>query len=171
MVNNIKDKDKDFNVEIGLNDNTEWSRNKLAKVKAFIKSEATKRPPERRLKNEILAIRYQMEEYLSEIELDEGRLVTLEAFLNAYLKALKLPLRKFARSIDTTDGNLKKYLSGERKFNIPLAMKFANFFHTSPDLWLKVQVKNDLIQLKQQKDQINKYKKYDYEKVLEIEHS
>jgi addiction module HigA family antidote len=161
-----KNKDNDFKVEIGLNDAREWSDEKLARVKAFIKDESNKRTPERRLKNEILSIRYQMEEYLENNVIDSRHRLTLETFLNSYLKILNLTLRKFATSIDTTDANLKKYISGERKFNIDLAMKFAHFFHTTPDLWLKVQIKNELDKLNQERKQMKKYKKYDYEKVL-----
>ena len=86
--------------------------------------------------------------------------------LNLYLEILNITFRKFATSIDTTDSNLKKYLSGERKFSTDLAFKFSNFFHTTPDLWISIDVKNELINLKAQKKQIGKYRKYDYEKIL-----
>jgi len=79
-----------------------------------------------------------------------------------------LILLSATKSIDTTDANLKKYLSGERKFSHDLAFKFSNFFHTTPDLWLKVNIKNELLILKKEKKQATKYKKYDYEKVFAL---
>lgn len=156
----------DVKIEIGLEENKEWDDAKLASVKAFIKEQSAKTTPEQTLKTQILAIQYQMEQYLDE----DIRLIKkpheLEAFLKTYLGILNLSLKRFALSIDTTDGNLKKYLSGERKFNIDLAMKFGHFFHTRPDLWLKIQLKNELIVLNKEKRQVSRYKKYDYRKVL-----
>lgn len=160
-----KKKDPDFKVEIGLNKGEDWNENKLADMKAFIKRNASTRSPEQKLKNELLSIYYQMEEYLEKNDI--ARTLTLNDFINAYLKVLKLSFKKFAYSIDSTDGNLKKYLSGERKFNIDLAMKFGYFFHTTPDIWLKIQIKNDMRQLNKEKKQVNKYKKYSYTNVLE----
>jgi addiction module HigA family antidote len=72
----------------------------------------------------------------------------------AYLEALNLTFKRFAIYVDTTDGNLKKYVSGVRKFNTDLALKFGHFFHTSPDLWLNVQIKNELASLKKEKNSL-----------------
>lgn len=161
-----KNKAVDFKVEIGLPEGHAWSDSKLADMKALIKKESAKRSPEQRLKNELLAIQYQMEEYIEESDERNKKQYDIDSFLSAYLSTLNLNFKKFALSIDTTDGNLKKYLSGKRKFNTDLAMKFGNFFHTSPDLWLKVQLKNELIALKKEQKQVSRYKKYDYKKVV-----
>lgn len=165
-VKKEKEKKENFDIEIGLNDDKDWDDEKLAQLKAFVKNESENRTPERRLKNEILSIKYQMEEYINNNEDKIKVIYTLEMFLNIYLKTLNLTLKKFAQSIDTTDGNLKKYLSGDRKFNTDLALKFAHFFHTTPDLWLKIQIKNELIRLNEEKTQIKKYEKYNYEKII-----
>lgn len=165
-VKKEKEKKENFDIEIGLKDGKGWDDEKLAQIKAFIKNESNNRTPERRLKNELLSIKYQMEEYINNTEDNSKAIFTLEMFLNIYLKTLNLTLKKFAQSIDTTDGNLKKYLSGERKFNNDLALKFAYFFHTTPDLWLKVQIKNELASLNEEKSHIKKYKKYDYENII-----
>lgn len=159
-------KGNDFNVEIGLDDAKQWSDEKLAQIKAFVKDQSNKRSPERKLKNELLSIQYQMEAYLDDNDIKANKLCTLETFLDYYLDTLNLTFKRFAMSIDMTDGNLKKYLIGERKFSIDLALRFSHFFHTSPDLWLKVQIKNELIELNRNKTQTRKYSKYDYEKVL-----
>ncbi|MEO7044260.1 MAG: hypothetical protein ABI091_03060 [Ferruginibacter sp.] len=167
-TNSKTKKDNDFNVEIGLDDAEQWSDEKLAQVKAFVKDQSNKRSPERKLKNEILSIQYQMEAYLEDNDIKANKLCTLETFLDSYLDTLNLTFKKFAISIDTTDGNLKKYIIGERKFNIDLALKFAHFFHTTPDLWLKVQIKNELIELNKNKVHTKKYSKYNYENFLEL---
>jgi len=161
-----KNEDDNLNVEIGLDTPKEWSDEKLAQVKAFVKEQSDKRTPERKLRNEMLSIQYQMENYLDNENINAKNLYTIEIFLSLYLKLLNLTFKKFAISIDMTDGNLKKYLSGDRKFSTDLAMKFASFFHTSPDLWLNIQIKNELFELSMNKTQTRKYSKYNYEKVV-----
>ena len=143
-----------------------WSAAEMAQAKAFAKAHHAQRTPERKLKNEMLSIQYRMEHYINTEKNGEKNTISLEEFLSDYLKALDITFKKFAQAIDTTDGNLKKYLSGERKFNTDLAFKFASFFHTTPDVWLRVNIKNELLELKKVKNQLSKYKKYDYEKVL-----
>jgi len=168
MASVKKNMTSDFDVKIGLPEGKSWSASKLAAMKALIKKEAAKRSPERKLKNELLGIKYQMEEYIENMDSIEPKLQGIDTFLNAYLSTLNLQFKQFAVFIDTTDGNLKKYLSGQRKFNTDLAMKFGCFFHTSPDLWLKVQLKNELIALRREHRQVARYKKYDYTKVVEV---
>lgn len=155
----------DLPIEVGSGEYKEWNSEMFSQVDDFIRKESGKRTPEQRLKIEIQSIKFQMEEYLASNDVD--KMATIDNFLNAYLHVLQLPLRQFAIYIDTTDGNLKKYIKGERKFNTDLAMKFGNFFHTSPELWLKVSLKNELLQLYKEKKQVGKYKKYDYRKLLE----
>ncbi|MEO6548185.1 MAG: hypothetical protein ABIN94_09305 [Ferruginibacter sp.] len=86
-----------------------------------------------------------------------------ETFLQAYLTALNISFRTFATAIETNDANLKKYLSGERKFNADLARKFGHFFHGSPVIWMKVNQLNDLLELQAEKVD-NRYDRYDFMK-------
>ena len=147
----------------------EWSTEELSDAKSFAKKIAANRSPEQKLQNELLNIQYTMEEFIAgNIPEEKNKQYSLEHFLERYLTTLRLTFKKFAASIDTTDGNLKKYLSGERKFNTDLAMKFGAFFHTPPELWLKVYIKNELLLLSKQKKLISRYKKYDYLKVYSL---
>ncbi len=151
---------------IGLPADRKWTKQHHVGVHEFILQRAAKRSPERVLKNRLLAVRYQMEAYLQEN--DPAKRMNIEDFVLAYLQALNMPFRKFALAIDSSDGNLKKYVTGERKFNTDLALRFAHFFHTPAELWLKVSVKNDLLAVTSNKNTINKYKKYDYKKAVEV---
>ncbi len=56
-----KKKDIDFDVEIGLDSPIGWTDEKMAKVEAFIKQQSAKQTPERKLRNEILSIKYKNE--------------------------------------------------------------------------------------------------------------
>jgi plasmid maintenance system antidote protein VapI len=144
----------------------EWSKQELANVKAAIKAHQAKRTPEQKLKTQMLAVKCQMEDYINDAKISDKNMISLEAFIDMYLQALNITFKKFANAIDSTDANLKKYLSGDRKFSTDLALKCASFFHTSPGLWMGVYTKNELLALEKEKKQLSKYKKYDYEKVL-----
>lgn len=164
----IQSKDDNQKIEIGLPEGKEWSASHLTDIKSFIKKEAKKRSPEQQLITQLDGIRYKMEEYLENNEISIKDIRSIEIFLNAYLKVLNLSFKKFAISIDTTDGNLKKYLLGERKFNTDLAMKFGCFFHTPPDLWMSICTKNEFLLLQKEKAHVKKYKKYDYKNVVQL---
>jgi plasmid maintenance system antidote protein VapI len=161
-----KTRTKDFDVEIGLPENETWDKAKLTQIKTIARQLHGQRSPERKIKNQILAIRYQMEEYLE--SKDVNTFQSINDFVKLYLGVLNISFKKFALVLETTDGNLKKYMSGERKFNIDLAMKFGHFFHTPAELWLNISIKNELMELKNEKKAAKKYEKYNYEKILEF---
>ena len=167
MTTVMEKKDIDFKIEIGTKEPKQWSEREITQLKDEAKKNAKKRTPEQRLKNELMTLQFEMEKYLTD-NTSTPRRLTLEKVVSNYLGILNFPFRKFALHLDTTDGNLRKYLSGERKFNTDLAMKFGHFFHTSPELWLHLQLKNELSHLKREKKQVKHYEKYDYRKALGI---
>ena len=156
----------DFEVEIGNENAAGWGKDKLAAIRKHIQSETAKKTDKQRLEIEMLSIKYQMEDYLEAKEIEESEQKSVETFIKLYLGALNITFKSFAISIDTTDGNLKKYLSGERKLSTDLALKFAYFFHTPADLWLRVQMKNELHELEKEKDKLSHYKKYNYQRLV-----
>jgi plasmid maintenance system antidote protein VapI len=143
-----------------------WSQVKMEKVTAMAKAKNNQRNLERIRKNAMSVVRYRMEEYVRSEDSALEKVYTIEDFVKDFLKVLGLKKGEFARYIDIDDSNLNKYYKSDRRFNTILALKFAHFFHTSADLWLKVQVKNELFELQREKEVEEKYKKYDYEKVL-----
>lgn len=155
-----------FRVEIGTREPKKWSSEEVATLKQQAKTIAQRRSKEQGLKNELMAIQFELEDYLKEYA-ESKKLLTLENAVASYLRVLKIPFKRFAIHLDTTDGNLKKYLNGERRFNTDLALKFGHFFHTRPELWLQLQLKNELLELKKEKQQVRRYEKYDYRKEVE----
>jgi antitoxin HigA-1 len=155
--------------KIGLPEGRAWSADHLAAVKNHIKRETGKQSAEQQIVNKLFAIKFRMEEYLERMDTESTELYSISDFLGAYLEALDLSFKKFATSIDTSDSNLKKYVSGERKFNTDLAMKFGCFFHTSPELWLRLYIKSEFIALNSVKSKVQRYKKYDYKKVVVLQ--
>lgn len=157
---------RDFNVEFGPNDGKQWSSDKLIQADRIASEIASKRSKAQKLRNQIRSVQYRMEEYIQNQGAHKNEIIMLDVWLKEYLKVLSLTQKDFAEIIENKDKNLRKYLIGERRFSTDLAMKFGFFFHTSPDIWLKVQVKNDLLLLQREKETKEKYNKYDYEKVL-----
>ena len=64
------------------------------------------------------------------------------------------------------DGNLYKYLVGERKLNTNMILKLSSFSNLNPEYWLRVEVKNKLIEITKEKERSKDYEKYDYRNLL-----
>ena len=166
-MNTLKEKQEvNFRVDTGTSSIKKWSESDILELKNQAKENSRLRSHEQKLKNELLAFQYEIEEYLNSGN-STSKTLTIHKVVTNYLDILNLSFRKFAVCLDTTDGNLKKYMTGERKFNTDLAMKFSSFFHTSPEIWLHLQLKNELIQLNKDKKQKKLYQKYDYTRVIE----
>jgi addiction module HigA family antidote len=85
-----------------------------------------------------------------------------------YLKALNITKNSLAQHFEMEPSNLHKYLTGERRMNAELAMKLSSFSHTKPEYWFSIQVKNELIKLRQEKSNLDEYKRFDYKNLVEI---
>lgn len=152
------------NKEIQISDI--WNEKKKADLKEIIKSHSSKQSKEQILKNQLLSIQYKLEDYIQSE--NETQILKILDFVKMYLKALNLSKKTLASHFEMRDSNLHKYLSGERKLNAQLALKLSTFSHTKPDQWFRVELKNEMIQLKKEESaNIEVYKKYDYRNLLE----
>lgn len=143
-----------------------WNKKKLDTVKDFILSHSAKQSKERLIKNELLAIKYRIEDYI-ESDTPLQKLKILD-FVNAYLSALNITKKNLAKLFEMQDSNLYKYLTGERKLNTDFVLKLSAFSHINPEYWLRIEIKNELFDIKQEKKKFKNYKKYDYKNLLEI---
>jgi antitoxin HigA-1 len=143
-----------------------WNDEKKKGIKEFIASHSSKQSKERMLTNRLLSIQYKLEDYIQNENEDEEVLKILD-FVKMYLKALNLTKKKLATYFEMRDSNLQKYLSGERKLNAEVVLKLSAFSHTKPEHWYRVQVKNELIELKKEKHKFSDYQKYDYRNLVE----
>ncbi|PZR25897.1 MAG: hypothetical protein DI535_16450 [Citrobacter freundii] len=168
-MKNKKERKEEFqDIAIGQAEYKEWSAEKFAAVKAAMKAHAANRSKEQILKNEMVAIELKMIHYVNQESQDTRKPIKIADFVGHYLTVMNLSFKRFAEALDSKDGNLKKHVDGERSFNRDLAMKFGSFFHTSPDLWLKVHAKNELLQLQEDKKNSQQYKRYDYTRVIKV---
>ena len=144
-----------------------WNDKKKEELKEFITSHSANQSKERLLTNKLLSIQYKLEDYIQN-ESDEEDVLKVLDFVKMYLKVLNLTKKKLATYFEMRDSNLQKYLSGERKLNAEVVLKLSAFSHTKPEHWYRVQVKNELIELKKEKQKVVNYQKYDYRNLVEI---
>lgn len=142
-----------------------WNDEKKRGVKDFITSHSAKQSKERVLKNRLLSIQYKLEDYIQNDS--EDQVFQILDFVKMYLKELKITKKELANYFEMKDSNLHKYLSGERKLNAKVVLKLSMFSHTKPEQWYRVQIKNELKELK--KENVENYKKYDYRNLVEIQ--
>jgi antitoxin HigA-1 len=143
-----------------------WNDKKRDNVKAAIRAHAATQSKERILTNQLLTIQYKLEDYIQNDNNTE--VLKILDFVKMYLKALNLTKKELATYFEMRDSNLHKYLSGERKLNAKLVLKLSTFSHTKPEYWYRVEVKNELIELNKEKENVEQYKKYDYRNLVAI---
>jgi len=153
------------NQELLVNDI--WNDKKKEDLKKFISTQSQKQSKERILHNRLLSIQYKLEDYINENAVDKQELRILD-FVKMYLKALNITKNSLAQYFEMEPSNLHKYLTGERRMNAELAMKLSSFSHTKPEYWFSIQIKNELIKLRQEKSNLDEYKKFDYKNLVEI---
>lgn len=141
-----------------------WESNKLNALSQYILSESQKQSKERKLRNELLAIQFQIEDYIENDKI-ENRMRVID-FVKLYLKTLKITQKDLANIFEMRDTNLYKYLIGDRKLNNDLVLKLSYFSHTRPEIWYYLQTKNDLNELSKETEKVKKYEKYDYQKTV-----
>ena len=141
-----------------------WNDGKTNSLKDFIIINSQKQSKERKLRTELLAIQYQIEDYI-ETDTASERLRVLD-FIKLYLKTFNVTQKRLAHLFEMKDSNLHKYLAGERKLNANIVLKLSSFSHLSPEYWLRVEVKNELIEITKQKERSKDYQKYDYRNLL-----
>ena len=139
-----------------------WNERKISNLKYFILAQSEKQSKEQRIRNELLAIQYRMEDYIENTN-DTERLKIVD-FVKMYLQALNVTQKKLAYLFEMKDSNLHKYLTGERRLNKSLVLKLSSFSHTKPEYWLRVEVKNELIEISKEKEK--EYQKYDYRNLM-----
>ena len=116
-----------------------------------------------KIENGLLALRFRMEDYLSQKEVEE--IISVGVFLRLFVGLLNVKNKDLAKYIDYKESNLSALLRGNRKINIDLAIKFGNIFRIDPLIWLHIQTKNELI--KARNNEVEEYQKYKLEDLID----
>lgn len=146
-----------------------WNEEKRQGLREFIIAENAKRTPEQKLETEMLGIQYLMEDYINNdslriVELEPAELLSIHYFVKRYMKVLNVSQKQLAELFEMKDSNLHKYLSGERKLNTDIAFKLASFTKTTPEHWLRLEIRNELKKLGGTK--AAEFEKYGYENLM-----
>lgn len=159
----MKPENKTDKKDSELKPNEIWNKEKINKAKKFILSESKKQSSERILRNDVLSLKYKMQDYIQQDKIEQE--MRILDFVKLYLNLLNITQKELATVFGMKDTNLYKYMIGERKLNPDLVFKLSSFSHTEPELWYHIQIKNELSELRKQKDKIKEYEKYDYKKI------
>ena len=132
------------------------------KLKMAIRERAASLKPEEKRQIELRAVRYRMQEYLQE---PDPVAIPTGYFIKECLQATGVQLKSFASYINSNPGNVSKIIKGSRKINPETAIILGNTFGTEPEIWLQIQDKNEIIELKR----INKnhFRRYSLDKLIE----
>lgn len=152
-MNKIKDPEAVALGAVLSMEKTEKQREIAQKIKATYQKESSERE---KLEQKMFAIQVRMESYL---EKDEAiTVIPLAFFIKNYLDVFQLSQAKMAKFLEIPASNFSKYLRGESKFNIVLAIKLAKAFNLPVKLLLQIQLKNELAQItKNSKENFDNY--------------
>lgn len=143
-----------------------WDDDKMNQISQYILSESKKQSKERKLINELLSIKYQIQDYIENENIEKE--MRILDFVKLYLRLLNITQRELATLFKMKDTNLYKYLIGERKLNLDLVFKLSSFSNTPPELWYYIQTKNELNELRKEKEKLKEYEKYDYKNIVSL---
>ena len=68
-----------------------------------------------------------------------------EILLEEFLKPLGLSQNQLARDIDVPPTRVNEVVNGQRPITIDTALRLARYFGTTPDFWLNLQQRFDLV--------------------------
>lgn len=130
-------------------------------LQSIIKHHSSNQEEEKKMENEFLSIRFQMESYLNNVS---DQIVLAGEFIEKYLKVIKVKKKDFASYIKYEESNLSALLKGRRKVNTDLAIKLGKIFKLNPVIWLNIENKNEL--LREVKGKEEDYQNYSLKDLL-----
>lgn len=110
-----------------------------------IQEHAKQQSSQQKMRYALIGLQFQLENYIQEQKPSE--IIAAGTFLKKYLKTLHIKNKIFAEYVGLEEANLSMILHGKRKINTELAYKLGQIFNTSPNYWLVVQNKNDLLRI------------------------
>lgn len=129
---------------------------------AILSAKSKQRPEDQKRKIDLLAFKYQMENYLNS---DTDKIRAVGDFLKEILRLLQIRQNKFANYIGIKPSKLSKLINGERPINYDLALIFGRLFNHDPMLWIEIQAKNAIKKLEHSKK--NDYSEYSLNDLIE----
>ncbi|MFN8579285.1 MAG: addiction module antidote protein, HigA family [Candidatus Sericytochromatia bacterium] len=158
---NIIDKDRILGFE-SSSDKISDEEYKLIKEKidSFLETQS----PKQKIENRILALKYKMEDYIEQKEPE--KILFVGGLIRELLDIINIKDKTFAEYIGFSKYDFSKLLNGKRKINGDLAIKLGQIFKIKPNLWIEIEIKNELFFLEKEKK--NEYKKYSLDDLIKI---
>jgi addiction module HigA family antidote len=113
--------------------------------------EAGKLSPDQVINIHLSGLRCRMEDYLRGESL-RGRIETIGQLLRECVEVLKIRNKDFASYLGIEESNLSAILSGRRRISPDFALKLERIFNIPAILWLNIQNKNEILELRKMQD-------------------
>lgn len=113
-------------------------------------------PDDKKMQIRIKGVTYRMESYVNDRSVE--KLISAGSFLKELVDIINVPHKDFATYIGMKNTNLSAIYRGRRRINHDLAMKLGHIFTMSPALWLNIQNKVELLEIRSQSEQ--EYQQY-----------
>ena len=131
----------------------------------FLSNKVESLEDKQKLRIELLALQIKIEDYLNSNE-GSGDIMTVGDFLRLYLDKLDIRQNKLAEYIGLKPSNFSKILSGSRKVNFELSFILGQIFNLDPKVWMLIQVKNEYLELKKEKEKY--FQNFKLEDLVEV---
>lgn len=161
---NTREEIMEFDEVLGSQEEIKLSDQDIALIRSYRKKFFEERTEKDRISDRLTALRFSLMKYLD--SQDSDHILGLGDFLVDLLDQLKIKRGVFASYIEISPRNINKYFGGERKFTIDHALKFEQLFQVPAEIFLEVQLKNEL--LKAKRSSRKTYEKYDLNDLLVV---
>lgn len=145
---------------VGIPGNIKLSEQEKRHTKAIIDATiAGKTEDEIRIMQlEFLGI--EMQSYLNE---SVEKIIPIGEWIVWYINALDIKNKTFAKYLNIKEPNLSAILKNRRKVNIDFALKLEQLFNVKAEVWLGIQLKNELVQVEKKGE-----KEYKIEELMKL---
>jgi plasmid maintenance system antidote protein VapI len=142
----IVKKNRNFDDVIGLNKEMLLTKNEHDQVREYRRKLYEERSNEDKISDILTGFRFSLKNYVENMNPDD--IILLGHFLNKLLNKTNIKKGVFAEYIDISPRNINKYFNGDRKFSIDHALKLEKLFDVRAEVFLEIQLKNELIEAK-----------------------
>lgn len=64
-----------------------------------------------------------------------------------FLDELNISAYRLAKEIDVSESLVSQIINGKKSMSVDLAIRLGRYFNTSPELWINIQRRYDLVEL------------------------
>ena len=160
----IDRKNREFDDVIGLNKEMLLTKDEHIQVREYRRKLYEDRSNEEKTNDILIGFRFSLKNFAENEGPDD--VILLGHFLNQMLKKLNIKKGVFAEYIYISLRNINKYFNCERKFRIDHALKLEKLFDVHAEIFLEIQIKNELIQTKRSKE--GAYDKFNLKDLLVV---